>query len=69
MNTTVIPTNQSERDFYNFGNAPGYNKNQLSLLPQGMERMDYETGLKKFVVNGESMTELQLLLLKFIKII
>lgn len=69
VNTAVIPMDKDERDFYDFSNATGYSKNKLAQLPQDMGRANYEKGLKKFVVNGEEMTELQLLLLKFVKII
>lgn len=69
VDTTLIPVDKEERDFYNFGNIPSYSKNKLAQLPQDMGRDEYEKGLKKFVINGEEITELQLLLLKLVKII
>jgi hypothetical protein len=66
-----IPVDRRDRDYYKFENGKplGYNKNYLSQLPDTMGRHDYEKGLKHFRLNGEDLSELQLFLLKLIKII
>lgn len=46
-----------------------YDKNDTSHLPAAMSKADYEVGLQTFIINGLSINELQLLLLKFVKII
>jgi hypothetical protein len=71
VNVASIPLDRNDRDYYKFENGTplGYNKNNLSKLPKGMGRTNYENGLKHFIVNGEDLSELQLLLLKLVKII
>ncbi len=69
VNVAQLPVDKFDRDYYNFSQVTGYNKNQLPLLTVRMKRTDYEKELKTFTVNGEQMTELQLLLLKLVKII
>jgi len=46
-----------------------FSKNKLSDLAIGMSRDDYEEGLQHFIVDGKGMSELQLFLLKLVKII
>lgn len=68
----TIPLN-IERDYFNFDKVSGYSKNQLPLLVQNMNRTDYEKELRKFSIHiggkQEVVSELQLLLLKLVKII
>jgi hypothetical protein len=69
VDTSSIPTDSLMRDYYKFGNLPQYDKNKLKDLKEGMSRSDYENGLKHFIVNDEDISELQLFLLKLVKII
>jgi hypothetical protein len=69
VNVAQLPVDRVDRDYYNFSQVNGYKKSHLSSLTYGMKRTDYEKELETFTVNGEQMTELQLLLLKLVKII
>lgn len=69
VNVAAIPVDKADRDYYDFSDAIGYSKGKLPFLPQEMGRADYEKGLKKFMINGENITKLQLLLLKLVKIV
>ena len=69
--TSQFPADQAQRDYFKIdGNSSQrYSKDKLPTLTQGMSRDKYERGLKHFNVDGTDMSELQLLLLKFVKII
>lgn len=56
-------------DYYNIGNIAGYKKNMVPNLVSDMSRQKYEKRLKHFCINGVDMSEMQLLLLKFVKLI
>lgn len=59
-------------DYTNIGSdykSCGYKKDLLPKLAKGMSRTMYEQNLKRFVVNGVGMSEMQLLLLKIVKIV
>lgn len=47
----------------------GYHKNKLKDLVHGMSREKYEEGIKHFSVNDLMLSEFQILLLKFVKLI
>lgn len=49
--------------------TPGYEKKRLAELVATMNRKKFETNLKKFTVGGEDMSEMQLFLLKLVKIL
>lgn len=46
-----------------------FQKEDLSCLPLSMSRKDYEIGLQHFNIEGKDISELQLFLLKLVKII
>lgn len=59
-------------DYVNVGKKytpKGYSKEMVPQLAKEMSRTMYESGLKHFIVNGIDMSEMQLLLLKFAKIV
>ena len=56
-------------DYYNIGNIHGYKKNMVPNLSCRMSRADFEKKAKHFNVNGVQMSEIQLLLLKFVKLV
>ena len=59
-------------DYENIGQkykSKGYKKEMVPKLAKDMSRTMYERGLKHFTVNGIDMSEMQLLLLKFAKIV
>lgn len=72
VDVTGFPTELDRRDYFAIdkSSAPGYDKHLLSSIAGHMSRVDYDTiAPKKFSVNGELLSELQLLLLKLVKII
>lgn len=56
-------------DYFNIGNINGYHKNMVPDLARGMSRTDFERTAKRFNVGGVQMSEIQLLLLKFVKLV
>lgn len=56
-------------DYNNIGNIHGYKKNMVPNLSCRMSRADFEKKAKHFNVNGVQMSEIQLLLLKFVKLV
>lgn len=69
---TSMPSSQSPKDYFkiNGTSVPNYSKACLSKLTNEMTRADFEAqNLKKFQVNGEQVSEIQLFLLKLLKII
>lgn len=71
INTSKFPAAPLDRDYFKIDSntADGYNKEKLPSLAEGMNRNDYETGLKQFIINGNDISEIQLFLLKLVKII
>lgn len=56
-------------DYYNIGNIHGYKKDMVPDLSSRMSRADFEKKVKLFNINGVQMSEIQLLLLKFVKLV
>jgi len=71
IDVSHFPVSNEARDYFKIDrdSANGYDKNKLSKLAEKMSRNDYEGNLKRFVVDGQQVSEIQLLLLKMIKII
>lgn len=72
VNVTGFPSDLNLRDYYliDKSSAHGYEKSLLSSIAEKMSRSDYDTmASKAFSVDGELMTEMQLFLLKLVKII
>lgn len=67
-NIEKIPAAEAERDYLKY-NDDIYQKKDLPKLTVSMTRSKYEKNLKKFPFNGEQISELQLFLLKLVKII
>lgn len=55
--------------YKDLGKIPNYDKKLLSKLTKGMTYDDYETGLRIFQLPGGSLSEMQLFLLKLVRII
>lgn len=55
--------------YKNLSSHPDYEKKNLSMLTKGMTYDDYETGLRIFQLPGGSLSEMQLFLLKLVRII
>lgn len=64
-----IPPMPADRNYKKLGDMNGYQKRQLPKLVEKMSYTMYESGLKHFYVGGKDMSELQLFLLKLVKII
>ena len=70
LNTDSITDITAERDYLNIEEClRGYQKHKLPLLTCAMSRKKYEDNLKHFNVNGEDLSEIQLFLLKLVRII
>ena len=72
VNVSGFPAVSNQRDYFEIdkSSAPGYDKPLLSSVAEHMSRSDYDTiASKKFLVNGELLSEIQLFLLKLVKII
>lgn len=63
------PTVPADRNYKKLSGIRGYSKENLKDLTFGMSREKYETGLKSFYVNQQKVSELQLFLLKLVKLI
>ena len=70
MDTSKITETGVNRDYLKISEKiTGYSKDKLPSLTSKMSRRKYETGLKHFYVDGEDLSELQLFLLKLVRII
>lgn len=72
VDTSNFPSNLQQRDYFKITpeNASGYNKAKLPLIAKKMSKADYDSmGIKSFFINGVNMSEIQLFLLKLVKII
>ena len=71
VDVSGFPTELKQRDYFKISESvPGYHKSKLSVIAEKMSRADYESlGLRFFTVNGLQISELQLFLLKLVKII
>ena len=72
VDVSGFPTVSNQRDYFEIdkSSAPGYDKPLLSSVAEHMSRSDYDMiASKKFLVNGELLSEIQLFLLKLVKII
>ena len=56
-------------DYFNIGKIYGYKKSMVPDLSHRMSRADFEKVVKHFIVDGVQMSEIQLLLLKFVKLV
>lgn len=68
---SAFPAEQEQRDYLliDSSSAVRYGKGKLPQLADGMNKNAFEQNLKMFQTGGESLSELQLFLLKLIKII
>ena len=67
-----FPSTLQQRDYFKITpeSAPGYQKSKLSSIAEKMSRGDYDSmGLKMFFMNGVQISEIQMFLLKLVKII
>lgn len=72
INVSGFPAVLNQRDYFKIdkSSAPGYDKPLLSSVAEHMSKSDYDRiASKKFMVNGELLSEIQLFLLKLVKII
>ena len=72
IDTSGFPQSLQQRDYFKITpeSAPGYQKSKLFSIAEKMNKADYDSmGLKMFFVNGVNMSEIQLFLLKLVKII
>ena len=72
VDTSNFPRNLQQRDYYKITpeTAPGYQKAKISSVAKKMSKADYDSmGIKTFFINGVNMSEIQLFLLKLVKII
>lgn len=68
LDTKQAPNEVQDWHYKKMGDFPGYNKNNLSMLTKGMTYDDYEDGLQHFP-NAGGISEIQLFLLKLVRII
>ncbi len=66
---STTPQTPADRNYKRLGDMNGYQKNMLPKLAENMSYAMYESGLKHFYVDGKDMSEIQLFLLKLLKII
>ena len=71
IDTSRFPMEAEKRDYFKIdaGSATGYGKNKLPLLAEGMGRAGFERGLKQFDIGGQKISEMQLFLLKLVKVV
>ena len=69
VDMTTMPTTPVDRNYKNLGKMTRYKKHDLQKLTIGMSYAMYENGLKHFYIDNVEMSELQLFLLKLMKII
>ena len=71
MDPSSIKETGKQRDYVKITkyNISGYDKNKLQSLTLTMSRKQYEDNLKHFYFNDEELSELQLFLLKLVRII
>ena len=70
LDTSLLPIESQYRDYADIeSSVRGYAKSDLPTLSSVMSRKDYERGLKHFCVDGEDLSEIQLFLLKLVRII
>lgn len=71
MDPSLITETGTQRDYVKITskNIIGYDKDKLQVLTHTMSRQKYEDNLKHFNVNGEDLSEIQLFLLKLVRII
>lgn len=67
--SATAPTVPADWSYKNLGAIRGYKKHLLPNLSVGMSRACYEANCSQFVVNGENLSEMQLFLLKLVKLI
>lgn len=63
------PTLPIDRNYKKLSEGTGFKKDKLKELTTGMSREKYEKGVKVFQCQGISISELQLFLLKLVKLI
>lgn len=69
VNVDEAESSTNGYDYYNIGNIHGYKKDMVPDLSHRMSRADFEKKVKHFNVYGVQMSEIQLLLLKFVKLV
>lgn len=71
VNVDKAPDSSIGYDYFKIDKdkVPGYKKNMVSELAKRMSRADFEKNARHFNVNGTDMSEIQLLLLKLVKLI
>lgn len=65
----TAPVTPADWSYKNLGKIRHYNKKRLFDISEGMSRASYEANCSKFTVGGISLSEIQLFLLKLIKLI
>lgn len=69
IDVTQFPIDQLARDYIDPNHIHGYGKKNLPELSVGITYSEMESGLQHFTIRGENVSEMQLLLLKMLKII
>ena len=75
LQSATAPVAPSDWSYKNLGGKKrgvgirGYKKSRLSDVSYGMSRVDYNTNCSSFNLNGLNVTEMQLFLLKLVKLI
>ena len=72
VNVDAFPSELNRRDYFliDQSSAHGYQKSKLASIAKAMSRSDYDQMTPKvFVVDGDQLSEIQLFLLKLVKIV
>ena len=69
MPSASAPATPVDWSYKDLGKIRHYDKKKLFEVSQGMSRNEYENNCGQFMVDGENMSEMQLLLLKLVKLI
>ena len=67
--SNTAPTVPADWSYKDLGKIKRYDKKHLFNVSVGMSRTTYEANCSQFIVGGESMSEMQLFLLKLVKLI
>lgn len=69
INMDEVASSPLGHDYFGIGKVAGYKKDMVPQLAKRMSRMDFEKHAKRFIIGDVEMSEMQLLLLKFVKLI
>ena len=69
VDVAKFPADQAKRDYMDPNTIEGYAKHDLPRLTNGITRGEMEQGLQHYLIEDEDVSEIQLFLLKMLKII